>query len=553
MNKKAFTLVELIVVITILAILWTIAFLSFQWYSRDARDSVRKSDISLIVTSLDLHETQVGEYPDPTNGIDITFSGGQIRNQWTIGDSVIRVLNKINEKPIDPLTSNEYTYSRLNTKKQYEVATVLEWWLSYDAWIIDTAHAADGTELGTTYIRGNYNGMVAKVNTWSVLYTLAVPTIISGDIELTDILTLQAANKLVYHGSSNLPDSYKDTVYNRFGWGFIFNPTDIVVYTGSTQSLKTESNQVAFLNNLKTVYSATQPSITHGTLKKLVATTIDTNSPSDEVKLMASSIVKNNLNSQVKTYDVNSSWWWETPRTDYPTLILSHNPIAYYRFEETSWTTMIDSSWNGNNGSLQSVWLWNTSLIYGTGGSGYYSGWNTVRSTFPYTTFNVPFTFEARVKLAGHTWTNNWKVLVAYWAHNIWIGEAFWLWWPLNSESMYTYWFIDASANQYVLWPTTGFYVPNQVNHIVVTIWADRKITTYVNGVKKLESSMASQYYDDPYRAMNYAAIGWTTGETYSSWQYSAPLWGYVDEVAVYQTDLTQAQILEHYNAWKPE
>jgi len=34
MNKKAFTLVELIVVITILAILWTIAFISLQGYSR---------------------------------------------------------------------------------------------------------------------------------------------------------------------------------------------------------------------------------------------------------------------------------------------------------------------------------------------------------------------------------------------------------------------------------------------------------------------------------------------------------------------------------------
>ena len=46
-QKKAFTLVELIVVITILAILWTIAFISLQWYSRDSRDSVRISDMSV--------------------------------------------------------------------------------------------------------------------------------------------------------------------------------------------------------------------------------------------------------------------------------------------------------------------------------------------------------------------------------------------------------------------------------------------------------------------------------------------------------------------------
>ncbi|MFK7780612.1 MAG: prepilin-type N-terminal cleavage/methylation domain-containing protein, partial [Candidatus Gracilibacteria bacterium] len=46
MNKKAFTLVELIVVITILAILGTIAFISLQGYSKSSRDSVRISDVS---------------------------------------------------------------------------------------------------------------------------------------------------------------------------------------------------------------------------------------------------------------------------------------------------------------------------------------------------------------------------------------------------------------------------------------------------------------------------------------------------------------------------
>ncbi len=38
---KAFTLVELIVVITILAILSTIGFVSYSWFSSKARDSSR--------------------------------------------------------------------------------------------------------------------------------------------------------------------------------------------------------------------------------------------------------------------------------------------------------------------------------------------------------------------------------------------------------------------------------------------------------------------------------------------------------------------------------
>lgn len=44
-KRIAFSLVELIVVITILLILWTIAFISLQWFSKEARDAKRISDI----------------------------------------------------------------------------------------------------------------------------------------------------------------------------------------------------------------------------------------------------------------------------------------------------------------------------------------------------------------------------------------------------------------------------------------------------------------------------------------------------------------------------
>ncbi|MDD2907282.1 MAG: type II secretion system protein [Candidatus Gracilibacteria bacterium] len=73
--KKAFTLVELIVVITILAILGTIAFISLEGYSGEARDSKRLNDVNNIFKKISLERVK-GVYPENlmVNGVD-TSSG----------------------------------------------------------------------------------------------------------------------------------------------------------------------------------------------------------------------------------------------------------------------------------------------------------------------------------------------------------------------------------------------------------------------------------------------------------------------------------------------
>lgn len=57
-NKGAFTLIELIVTVTILAILWTIAFISLSWYSWDARDSKRISDIKNLANKINIEQAK---------------------------------------------------------------------------------------------------------------------------------------------------------------------------------------------------------------------------------------------------------------------------------------------------------------------------------------------------------------------------------------------------------------------------------------------------------------------------------------------------------------
>jgi prepilin-type N-terminal cleavage/methylation domain-containing protein len=74
-NFLGFTLVELIVVITILAILGTIGFIQLGGFAGSARDSVRISNLQALKKGLDLSQIQTGVYPLPESSVNITASG----------------------------------------------------------------------------------------------------------------------------------------------------------------------------------------------------------------------------------------------------------------------------------------------------------------------------------------------------------------------------------------------------------------------------------------------------------------------------------------------
>lgn len=60
---SAFTLVELIVVVTILAILATIGFLALSGYSQDAKDSALKANVRSVQTAISSESVVSGNSP----------------------------------------------------------------------------------------------------------------------------------------------------------------------------------------------------------------------------------------------------------------------------------------------------------------------------------------------------------------------------------------------------------------------------------------------------------------------------------------------------------
>ena len=125
MAKKAFTLVELIVVITIVAILGTISFVSFQWYSQSAADSKTVSDISNTHKKIALFKVESWFVPKPDNSVNVyAWSGNVITFQWEIGKSVKSILDIWYK--LEDNSGKNYKYSTNWKQKLYTLIWYLE-------------------------------------------------------------------------------------------------------------------------------------------------------------------------------------------------------------------------------------------------------------------------------------------------------------------------------------------------------------------------------------------------------------------------------------------
>ena len=123
---KAFTLVELIVVITILAVLSTVAFISFQWYTSSSRDSVRLADLKNISKSFEINRTKSIDFPLPDKKVDISASGTIFQYQGELLHNILESDLNIFNGGLDPVTLKPYGYAVNLARNKFQIIWFLE-------------------------------------------------------------------------------------------------------------------------------------------------------------------------------------------------------------------------------------------------------------------------------------------------------------------------------------------------------------------------------------------------------------------------------------------
>lgn len=118
-NKKGFSFIEILVAVTIFAILVIIALLNFTVSGQKSRDAKRTADIMGIRTAVELYHLGEGQYPEDDLLNKETLCGEQLKGAST---GTVYMENY----PCDPETNTQYGYHISTDNSSYTIGASME-------------------------------------------------------------------------------------------------------------------------------------------------------------------------------------------------------------------------------------------------------------------------------------------------------------------------------------------------------------------------------------------------------------------------------------------
>lgn len=121
---KGFTLVELIIVVTILSILASIWFVSYNWHTVTVRDTNRVSQMAAIHDWLEVYRNK-NDLPLPENSVEVRAWATVIAYQWYMGKNNLDII-AYNKWWIDPKDGTYFSYYVTKDRKFFQLMWFLE-------------------------------------------------------------------------------------------------------------------------------------------------------------------------------------------------------------------------------------------------------------------------------------------------------------------------------------------------------------------------------------------------------------------------------------------
>ena len=116
--KKGFTLIEVLVAATIIAVLISIGVVSYASVNKRSRDAKRKSDIEQLRSALEMYRSDYGSYP--ANPLAPNFD-----NVSVLQDALVTTDAYMPSLPSDPKSTQKYRY-KATSLYAYCISAVLE-------------------------------------------------------------------------------------------------------------------------------------------------------------------------------------------------------------------------------------------------------------------------------------------------------------------------------------------------------------------------------------------------------------------------------------------
>lgn len=233
--KRGFTLVELIVVVTILWILATLGFVSYSSYLITARDTSRTSAINSITNGMISYSSRE-KLPIPDDSIEILAGGKPVAWQWYAWKNVLQEI-EYSKSWLDPKNDVYYSYYLSDNRQDFQLLIYLE----------------DRESSNETY--GYNSSSVHAADT--IPYSSRIPYVYWNNLgiltnqENRPIQELEIIKEDDYLDILHSTGSYKAFITNDFiisGTGAVLQDLERIAWNGGTPN----SCKSILLNNAKT-------------------------------------------------------------------------------------------------------------------------------------------------------------------------------------------------------------------------------------------------------------------------------------------------------------